>query len=181
MKNILSSLLLFLSITVYSQSDYTIIYIDKSSTQSESSFKDLKKKVKEIIAINSNAEVLLYISDGENPIINDRSTFKTGLSNLNKWQIARPDYEEELTRLRLLILDRNIISDIVSITKKSGINQKINFHFFIHDDNKETFNKECLNTLLHCNRLTYIEQYQDNCTVNTYTDNDNQFIKNKEQ
>ena len=138
MRNILSSLLLFLSITVYSQSDYTIIYLDKSSTYTEESFKDLKKKIKKIITTNSNDEVLLYISNGENPIYHDRSTFTRGLSKLGEDQIAKPDYNEELTRLNQLLLDRNIISDIVSITKNSGINQKIHFHFFIHDDNKQT-------------------------------------------
>ena len=38
-----------------------------------------------------------------------------------------------------------------------------------------------LNKLLLANRLTYRDQYQDNCSVDIYTDNDNQFIKKTEQ
>jgi hypothetical protein len=151
-KILLISFLTF-SINLFSQSISDVIYIDLNS--STNSISEIEDKLKDILG--SNDQFLLYIANGKEPI---HTNLQVGLSAvLEDIYLLNPrpsNYNFDILQINKMLRTHGFVNNINSISYKSSLKTKLNFHFFF---NKKEYENDVYNrfikNLLLTNKLHY--------------------------
>lgn len=177
MKYLLYIFFTFSSLSIFAQSDVTILYIDAS--ENENRLNAIIQKAKDIIN-QSNGDVLLYIANGENPIISeDRDEFNRTLNIIKREYISSPNLLDDIKSINARILANAWITDLNNDAKLSS---SVSFVFMIEEGNYHSFQIEnmLIKQLLFSNNLYKNSILKHNCNVNVILDkNSDSFVQDK--
>ena len=111
MKNIITIFLFLFTNILFAQSDVLVVYIDASSSGNK--LKEIQSEVKELVSDNADSEVLIFISNGESPLItSERSEVSKTLTKLRSIYVSAPDINTDIIKINKERLSNDYISDI---------------------------------------------------------------------
>jgi len=166
-------MLLFTTAVVSAQNDVLVIYVDASASTDK--LIQIQEEVNNLVQLRSSNDVYLFISKGESPIVtNDRNDVAKQLRRLRSSFITAPDYKNDVVLINKALLENGYISNINSISSNGGLNNQIEVHFWLEDENYSSLqlNKKIIDPLLFSNKLTFKDGLQENCTVILHLSND---------
>jgi hypothetical protein len=166
MKKIMILMLLFTTAVVSAQNDVLVIYIDASASGKKLVL--IQNEVNALVNSKRNSEIYLFISRGESPLFtNNRNDVEKQLRRLRIDHFTAPDYKKDTELLNAALLEYNHISDINSIIKNSGLDNQLEFHFWLDEENYTSLNlkKNIVESLLFSNKLKFKDGLQENCTA----------------
>lgn len=149
-----------------------LIYVDLSSA-CDNGFQKIKTKVLSLISSINNDRFLLFISDGNEPIIcQDLKAAEKAFKDLEyRANPYVPDWYNDLDTLNTLFSKFVGISDVNELQR--GISKEINFYFFLNPEQADFYDQmnRIVKRLLLVNRL-YNKQKKllDKVFVNVYFD-----------
>jgi hypothetical protein len=163
----ITTLFLFLFTNIlFAQSDVLVVYIDASSSGNK--LKEIQSEVKELVSDNADSEVLIFISNGESPLItSERSEVSKTLTKLRSIYVSAPDINTDIIKINKELLSNDYISDIRNITLTSGLKKSLTFHFYFDNTDYKSLQleKQMILPLLLSNRLIHKESLQEKCKV----------------
>lgn len=163
-KIILNLIMIVLSVSAISQSKVAVIYVDASNSGDKLIL--IQEEIKKIT--NNNDEVILYISNSESPLIatNKEEVEKVSI-RLRMISPNYPDIRFDINKLNKELLKNNILSNIMSHTLNSGVENSIDFHFFFDqsDYNSNNYKNNMIQNLLLSNNLEFNSKLQNSCKV----------------
>ena len=160
MKRLIILLFLLYSGSVFSQDEFTIIYIDNHKTVNQ--FETIQDQLTGLITDN----FLLYSSNGDYPrIFNDSASFNNSIRSTLLTPINRPSLQMELKYLENTISKK--MGSILKIGKDTKTSTTINLHFFF---DKNTFcnyelDKYFVNRILLIYKLRDRKGINSNCNI----------------
>ena len=166
MKNIITIFLFLFTNILFAQSDVLVVYIDASSSGNK--LKEIQSEVKELVSDNADSEVLIFISNGESPLItSERSEVSKTLTKLRSIYVSAPDINTDIIKINKELLSNDYISDIRNITLTSGLKKSLTFHFYFDNTDYKSLQleKQMILPLLFSNRLVHKESLQEKCKV----------------
>jgi len=166
MKKIMILMLLFTTAVVSAQNDVLVIYVDASASTDK--LIQIQEEVNNLVQLRSSNDVYLFISKGESPIVtNDRNDVAKQLRRLRSSFFTEPDYKNDVVLINKALLENNYISNLNSISSNGGLNNQIEVHFWVAEENyiPLQLNKNLIDPLLFSNKLTFKDGLHENCTV----------------
>lgn len=167
MRYFLYIIFIFSSSSIFAQSDVTILYVDAS--ENENRLNAIIQKANSIIN-QSNDNVLLYIANGENPMLSEnRDEFKKTLNKIKRDYISSPNLLNDVR----LINDRILANSwITNLNNNEELSNELSFVFMIEEGNYHSFQIEdkFIKQILFSNNLYQNDILKDNCTVKIILD-----------
>lgn len=173
MKYLLYIFFTFSSLSIFAQSDVTILYIDAS--ENDNRLDNIIQKAKDIIN-QGNGDILLYIANGENPIFSEeRNDFNRKLNRIKREHISSPNLFDDVKDINARILENAWITDLNNNTE---LLSSISFVFMIEEENYHSFQIEnkLIKRLLFSNNLYKKGVLKNNCSVNIILDKNNNAV-----
>ena len=164
MKQIITILLLSITTVILAQDNVLVIYIDAS--EAKENLIEIQDDVKQLIANKPNHKLFLFISNGLNPFLTNKSSEAGKI--LNRLRIGSrpaPDHTFDTKELNKAMLENQYISNINNITQSDGLENKIEIHVYTAKVNKNTIELKLVEPFLYSNRLKHAEKNQINCSV----------------
>ena len=158
MKNIIVLILIFITAMVFGQRDVMVLYVDASS--SEDKYDKIQDRFNNLVNENPNKDILLYISNGDNPIVaNNRGDVAKSLRKMRSFLLQSPNPLYDVKRINSLLRKEGYVYNISQITKNDGVDQDISFHFYfdLRDYTNLQLKDKIIKPLLFTNRLMFTE------------------------
>ena len=163
-KLILNLIMIAFSLSTIAQSKVAVIYIDASNSGDKLIL--MQEEIKKIN--NNNDNVILYISNGESPLIaTNKEEVEKSSVRLRMISPNYPDIRFDINKLNKELLKNNILSNIMNHTLNSGVESSIDFHFFFDKSDYESnnFKRNIIQKLLLSNNLEFNNKIHKNCKV----------------
>ena len=158
-KIIFNILFVLLSVSSTSQSVTSVFYIDASNCGDK--LKMIQDEVKSIISNDNSDKILLFISNGESPLIaHNIEDINKSLVRLRMISPPAVDPRYDLESLNREILNNDILSNLVNQSKSNGVRDNINFHFYFDasDYNSLNYKKNIIQLFLLSNNLEFNQE-----------------------
>ena len=145
-----------------------IIYADIS----KKNIADIESEIKEIVSNIEDESFILYISNGNNPLIcEERQKLSNVFEELNYMPVpSRPDPFTDVDSLNAIITEKQLLKNINK--KQRQLQKAVKFYFFLHHVDYYNHIEKIVKEIILTNRLKNENGLLNKCHVSVFIDKD---------